>query len=532
METLERLQSVRSARIRSLSKAFEDLNRAQSAALAIAMLLPVFVVVLSPLYSIDDGFISFRYGYNLAHGFGLVYNPGQHVEGYTNLLWTLVAALVIWAGFAVMPLMSWVGITFAWLSLLTLWGLCRFLRLGFVPSLLAVLALALYQNFWTIAADGLEEGLAGFLLMQSVYWLCRERYSIAGIAGALLFATRPDSLAVVPLATAWMLFSTRGSPGLKERARLSLRLALPWLAIVLGVTLWRLAYYHAMFPNTITAKAAPLDLVYFVRNIVAGIIYWFGFLVAAFPLSLGLLGLPFMRRRGIAMLCGAILGAQLVVILVAGGDWMPGYRLLTMYAQLLALMLALALSSLAARISRRTLLAGGAAAVAVWSLVLAHDPWHSPSAQIMSSEPCWQNMANRLTSYVRPSDVLAPEATGVLGYELSGTRIYDFQGLTDAYSAHHGTIYTPTYGKFAPAYALRQVKPTLFIFQSGRKFLSPLAAVPNGVYGRAYASFSVSSYPQCTGKRIVIGVQKAEGTHLLAAFRGLRVTQIRPRASS
>src|SRR5215475_11087437 len=38
----------------------------------------------------DDGFISFRYAANLVRGDGLVYNAGERVEGYTNLLWTLL----------------------------------------------------------------------------------------------------------------------------------------------------------------------------------------------------------------------------------------------------------------------------------------------------------------------------------------------------------------------------------------------------------------------------------------------------------
>jgi hypothetical protein len=39
---------------------------------------------------LDDPMISMRYAANLAHGYGLVWNPGSApVEGYTNLLWTL-----------------------------------------------------------------------------------------------------------------------------------------------------------------------------------------------------------------------------------------------------------------------------------------------------------------------------------------------------------------------------------------------------------------------------------------------------------
>ena len=40
----------------------------------------------------DDAFISFRYAHNVVDGHGLVFNSGEYVEGYTNLLWTLLMA--------------------------------------------------------------------------------------------------------------------------------------------------------------------------------------------------------------------------------------------------------------------------------------------------------------------------------------------------------------------------------------------------------------------------------------------------------
>jgi len=46
----------------------------------------------------DDAFISFRYAQNLVDGNGLVFNPGERVEGYTNLSWTLLMAGVLAAG--------------------------------------------------------------------------------------------------------------------------------------------------------------------------------------------------------------------------------------------------------------------------------------------------------------------------------------------------------------------------------------------------------------------------------------------------
>src|SRR5438093_6967987 len=41
---------------------------------------------------VDDVFISFRYAGNLVSGHGLVFNPGERVEGFSNPLWTLLLA--------------------------------------------------------------------------------------------------------------------------------------------------------------------------------------------------------------------------------------------------------------------------------------------------------------------------------------------------------------------------------------------------------------------------------------------------------
>ena len=50
----------------------------------------------------DDAFISFRYVRNLLEGHGLVFNPDEYVEGYTNFLWILELA-ALWGLFGVRP---------------------------------------------------------------------------------------------------------------------------------------------------------------------------------------------------------------------------------------------------------------------------------------------------------------------------------------------------------------------------------------------------------------------------------------------
>src|SRR5262249_1274652 len=69
---------------------------ATAAAAAILILGLTHIFILG--FVCDDAFISYRYGANLAHGLGPVYNPGERVEGYSNFLWMILSATVIRLG--------------------------------------------------------------------------------------------------------------------------------------------------------------------------------------------------------------------------------------------------------------------------------------------------------------------------------------------------------------------------------------------------------------------------------------------------
>ena len=61
------------------------------AALAVA-LVPFALLVWRFDFVCDDAYITFRYARNFAEGRGLVYNPGERIEGYTNFAWTVMVA--------------------------------------------------------------------------------------------------------------------------------------------------------------------------------------------------------------------------------------------------------------------------------------------------------------------------------------------------------------------------------------------------------------------------------------------------------
>ena len=104
----------------------------------------------------DDAFVSFRYADHLAHGQGLVWNIGERVEGFTNLLWTLLLAVAAHFDGDLVLVSEFLGVA----SLVGLAGLMwRFTRetdeSGTAPPL-ALLATVFLPDFLTWTTGGLE----------------------------------------------------------------------------------------------------------------------------------------------------------------------------------------------------------------------------------------------------------------------------------------------------------------------------------------------------------------------------------------
>lgn len=182
--------------------------------LLVGVVLGLLVLAFSYVELVDDAYISFRYSYNLAAGEGLVFNEGEYVEGYTNLLWTLLMAIPEALSLPTPAVSVFAGAAFALLALFTVWRIC--LRLGLSPwgSAAAVVALGAYTEFWLSATMGLEGGLFAALLSASVLLLISGRAAWAGLLGGLMFATRPESLLLLPVFALYLLITAP-----QERAR-------------------------------------------------------------------------------------------------------------------------------------------------------------------------------------------------------------------------------------------------------------------------------------------------------------------------
>src|SRR5215213_8933952 len=122
---------------------------------------------------VDDAMISMRYARNLAEGSGLVWNVGERVEGYTNLLWTLFMSLVHLTPLpdsktSLVVLLANVAIGAATVPLIV--RLVRLLDGGAWVCAATVAAYVLGVDTLVYGTNGLEATLFGLFL---VFCVCR-----------------------------------------------------------------------------------------------------------------------------------------------------------------------------------------------------------------------------------------------------------------------------------------------------------------------------------------------------------------------
>jgi hypothetical protein len=222
---------------------------------------------MSLRFMTDDAFISFRYAKNLVNGLGLVFNAGEHVEGFTNFLWTMLVALGMRSGFDPVAFSTAAGIVF-YLGTLALCALLSFRLYGnkahaAVLLPLTTIALSLHHDVNAYATGGLETAMFMFLVSAAAATLLltvsgRGTFA-AGTLFVLLMMTRPDGI-VFLIAALGYLFLTQ--PRWLQRCAL---LMAPSALFFLPYWLWRFGYYGYFFPNSFYAKS--IDLPYYSQGL-------------------------------------------------------------------------------------------------------------------------------------------------------------------------------------------------------------------------------------------------------------------------
>jgi arabinofuranosyltransferase len=278
--------------------------------------------------AIDDAYISFRYAANLVGGNGLVFNVGQHVQGYTNFLWTLLMAPAIAVHLPPGGASLLLGGLSGWVALLMTARL-TFPRQRGIGAAAAVL-LAADGSFALWSVSGMETSFFTMLIVAGAvrYWREMEqpgRWPWSGLLFALATLARPEGGMVFALtvlhAIACCLLTNRRPFRGQDAGRLLLY-ALPVAAYLLFC--WR--YYGSIVPNTYTDK---VDL-----GVLAQVVRGWGALAAfagihggwpvVVPLALGCWALWHQGEALRTSYCLLIALPYLAYIVVVGGDWSVG----------------------------------------------------------------------------------------------------------------------------------------------------------------------------------------------------------------
>ena len=210
----------------------------------------------------DDAFISFRYVRNLLEGHGLVFNPGEYVEGYTNFLWILELA-AIWGLFGIRPehAAPWLSVacTVGTIAAM-LWWVARTPSLR-NRALVGWMALGLLCSSATFAVwtsgGGLETRQFTFFVVMAVVCLgihgnSRCGLLLASLSLAAAALTRPEGLMLAACCFGWFA-ACRIAAGKLDWSDVSV-LVMPFAVLVAAHFLFRYGYYGEWLPNTYYAK--------------------------------------------------------------------------------------------------------------------------------------------------------------------------------------------------------------------------------------------------------------------------------------
>ena len=308
----------------------------------------------------DDAFISFRYARNLLEGHGLVFNPGEYVEGYTNFLWVLELA-ALWGVLGIPPERA-----APWLSAACTVGVVAALGvwLARVPGvghrwLVAWMAFGLLCTSATFAVwtsgGGLETRQFTLFMVLGVVCLSLWRSGRRGLVAASLSLalaawTRPEGLLTGLVCIGWfavqsMVDAGRPRPDWRRLAWL----AAPFVVLVAAHYVFRYAYYGEWLPNT-----------YYAKHVRPWYESGFRYLWAA-ALETGLyLLLPLaavaarerwrVHRDGAFALPLLLMGVHMAYVMRIGGDYFE-YRPLDFYWPLLAFPAAVGIVHLGSRLA-------------------------------------------------------------------------------------------------------------------------------------------------------------------------------------
>lgn len=436
-------------------------------------------LVLWGFTPVDDAFIAYRYARHLAENEGLVFNPGERVEGYSSLSWVLILAAGEAVGLDPAALSKGLGMALGAATLLLLsasWAAPRARLLS--AGLLAFWLPAVYHFL-----NGLETALAAFLVtvLVTVSADTRRARLVRHAAGGLLVLTRPEGLLVVLLWAAVSWLTDRRRQPWQEGA-----VVLTAAGAFVAQLVFRRLYYGEWIANSARAKLLPLAMA-----LPEGIadLGRFAFQGSAYGV-LALLVLAGVLRsrkdhgppgRELRKTAGFLLLAALTLA-ASGGDSFPLWRFYVPLAPAFFLCAAQGLELLLgprARAHHRLRSVALPATVLLAALSIPY-PFFLRQIELEASwRDLWTDLGRSLAAIVPPDTSIALCPVGALPF-FSRLPTIDMLGLTDrriARVAPDRRYYYPGHHRHDGRYVLSR-QPDLILLANGPVVSSPDYSFP------------------------------------------------------
>ena len=395
-------------------------------------------------FTVDDAYIVARHAESLASGRGWAMNAGEPSDGVTGPLWVLPMALAIALGLSPIAAAKGLGLGCGAIAAgLTVRALGR-RQGGRVAGAVAAAVLVAQGNLTIWSAAGLETGAATLALTIAalaasssprVSAAAREsstprlpgsphaRASLAsrrtwvvatcvGLPVALLAWLRPETFVAGVVCIAVVAARDRRA-GVTAGAIAALGVA--------SVVAFRLALFDHVLPLSFHAKPAELD-------------HGAAYVARGLPVITGVIGLVpalvAVRRGGFACrVLGAVVVAHLAAVVVAGGDWMPGFRLLAPVVPAWAYLAGVGTGHLLRTRAPRARALAVLCAVAAVAVPALDAAVQLPDAREAGARR--EREGRELARYLREhADTVALVDAGYLAWA-SGVRVIDLSGLTD-----------------------------------------------------------------------------------------------------
>ncbi len=300
--------------------------------------------------AVDDAYISFRYAQNALRGYGLAFNPGERVEGFTNFLWTTMTipleAARVDVGRASMLIGALFGIATMWLVV----QLAKNVGAPRGAGWHAAFLLAVDGSFVLWSVSGMETPLFAFLVFAGAALYVKEQderrktknepsssvlrlssdLPYSGIFFALAAMTRPEGLFVFAITVAhqaaWRVCAERRLLTWRDLARI-----FAFGAIFAPYWLGRWWYYKSFLPNTFHAKVAasgPAAQIergwHHLAQFVGVHLSWIVVLPSIVAVLSALRSLVVGRRSFWTTYFAALIIPYAAYIVYVGGDWSVG----------------------------------------------------------------------------------------------------------------------------------------------------------------------------------------------------------------